>query len=581
MMKTQRSQLTERQKAKLLGGVGLVMPKEDVCITTAPSINENIVLDYTPKPLVDYKPLGFENSLEMLAYVDENIKSGSVTPHPWQVEMTGLVCAGGGVFTKLEPLRLCICAANGSGKDAYINAPWALWFIACKPRSKVVITSASYMQLVSQTENYIRYNAELFNKVFKEQGVCEKAFSLRKEHVFCELTGSEIIMFVTDDPSRAEGHHPYPDNPNGELGIVINEAKSVPDVIYEALGRCTYTHWLEVSTPGDTSGKFYRHYTRATQYPAPYRRGKWYARRITSYDCKHIPASKIEDDKEEFGVNSPVFRSKHLALFTPLDSSVVLTRDALDTCLESKVAKIDLGIGLHAGLDLAGGGDENTLYIFDDNKFIAGEVFQLIDTDITVKHLDMLFRKYNLKEDDIFADAGGLGQAILDNLRAQFGWNVNRILNQSAPARRLEYANLGTENWFKFARLVQENLVILPGEDSKLLDQLCNRRYKQSLSNKKIILEAKKEARAAGRLSPDRADAVVLAFTQISIQTFRDKDKTPGLRPQGAIYNQKQLQAFMHDKKFARINDAILNRSSIPVGNSYNAILKSIYHAND
>jgi len=50
--------------------------------------------------------------------------------------------------------------------------------------------------------------------------------------------------------------------------------------------------------------------------------------------------------------------------------------------------------------------------------------------------------------------------------------------------------------------------------------QLCSRYYKQSNTNKRLILESKREAKANGHGSPDRADATVLAFADVPLGYF-------------------------------------------------------------
>lgn len=470
-----------------------------------------------------FQALNFSHPLELIAYLDDSIQTGLITLYSWQVETSQLFSLR--CFSKAQPLELYVVAANGSGKDAYINSAVALWGLLCNIRARVVITSSSYTQLKNQTESYISFGANQANKKLKEDGTCQQACIVKKDHIISALTGSEIQMFVTDDPGKAEGYHPFPDNPNGLVIIITNEAKSIPDEIFQSLSRCTYTHWLSVSSPGQPSGYFYDRSSSAVQYPEPFNPKKKYARRVTSYDCKHIARSKIEDDKVEWGENSPLFRSKHLALFTSLDEAVVIIPEQLERCLKLASEKYDLKLPRRAGLDLAAGGDENALYIFDQNICIGYEIFRASDTSgVTAKHLARLFKKYELDEENIYGDDGGVGRSIIDDIKEHHGYSINRVLNQSPALYKREYGNRGAELWFKFARLVQENIVVLPKEDIKLHKQLKSRHYVYSDSGK-IILESKQKARSNGHGSPDRADAVVLAFTGYGIQDFRKATK--------------------------------------------------------
>jgi phage terminase large subunit len=493
-----------------------------------------------------------KDAVDLLFLVDESLQKGTRKLHPWQMET--LIFLSKVKCTKQSPLRFLMPAANGSGKDAYINAPIAVFLSLCIIRHRTVITSASHTQLKNQTENYIRSLCARLNKFLAESGICEKAFLIKQQYIVCAMTGSEIILFATDEAGKAEGYHPWPDCPTEELCIIVNEAKTVPEDIFEALSRCTFNRWIEISSPGKTSGHFYNCATSSVMYPAPYVPGQRYCRKITSYDCSHISREKIEADKIDMGETSAVFRSKHLAEFTELDEAVVILHSALEKCLKVANTKINIGLPRRAGGDLAAGGDECTLYIFDNNVQIGSEKFYAEDTEVTADLLVTFFEKWKLEAGNIFLDDGGVGHGIIDKLYAK-GWRVNRVLNQSPPlVRSGGYGNRGAELWFRFARLVQECVIVLDKSDTKLHRQLTSRYYKQSEVNGKIILESKKEAKAKGHASPDRADAVVLAFTGVSISDFM------GVKPANVTIINKEAEVFQQrDARFEHLNKSANN----------------------
>jgi hypothetical protein len=460
-------------------------------------------------------------------------------------------------------------------------------------RSRTIVTSASHKQLKNQTENYIREYSNKLNQTLQELQIHDKALVVKKQHIGCNLTGSEIVLFVTDEPGNAEGYHPFPDYshnidikeptiidgemiyPGGDLTIIQNEAKSIPNDIDEAIGRCTYNRLLKISSPGHTAGHFYADYTKSVVYPAAYVVGKIYSRRVTSYDCPHISPAKIEQDRDYYGENSPIFRSKHLALFTSVGEQVVILRESLTSCLAFNAEPCNIGLGRRAGLDLAQGGDENTLYIFDENVLFGYEAFTMSDTfQASIIIVDM-FNKYGLKESNIWADDGVAGHGHIDNIRAS-GWNINRVRNQSPAIVKQHYGNRGAELWFNFARLIQEKKLNLAKAPSKAIDQLSSRYYKQQETLGKLILESKKEARANGHSSPDHADAMVLAFTGVTIDTFRGKEvngkakKETVTSPMEAVMNER-------NKHF----DELLKRGERKVsgitGNNLQSTMRSLY----
>lgn len=463
----------------------------------------------TSGPLRDsFQCMKFESPALMLAFFNAAIRTKIVVLHDWQVNDLEMLAAQHA--TALKPCKYCLVAANGSGKDAFIVAPFALWFILCKVQARVVLTSSSGTQLTAQTETYIRDMAEMINKVMGQE-----YFRIRQRYIKCRLSGSEIRMFATDEKGKAEGYHPMV--PNAEMAIIVNEGKSVTEEIHEALRRCTgFNYWLEVSTPGEPTGFFYH---AATTWKN--------MRRVTSYDCPHLSEDEREDDKLTLGEHSALFRSKHLALFTSIGGQVIITQELIDKLRAARPLFSVVGWQDKVGIDLAAGAAENAIYIRNGLVVKASLFFHETDTTITADRIErfLLDKGISKEHEYIFADDGGVGHAIIDMLRRK-GWNIKRVLNQHAAADKRNYGNKGAENWYRTKRIFEEgffDVESLPDNDNpkvSTLNQLVNRRYKQQLTGARIFLESKKEAIAHGRPSPDRADALILTFTGETLEDY-------------------------------------------------------------
>lgn len=480
---------------------------------------------YAPpaEALSQYEPLEFDNPADLL-----HTFSPSQTCYKWQAEIN-LQLAGyfdtkdltaRTLPTTKNPLYYNVCAANGSGKDAYIVAPFAVWFCCTKVRSRCIITSSSYNQLKSNTFEPIKKLCEAIN-----QKAGELVFKIVEFYIVCNKTGSEIRCFVTDEAGKAEGFHPFSDQPGAELAFIANEAKTIQDDLFEAFERFTYNYWIEISSPGTNNGHFYRSCTRAVQYPAPLvlvnkTEGNGesdkigYFRRITAYDCPHRSLTVIKRLMQEYGVNSLLFRSNVLAEFTSIDDKVIISRAYTEY---RAPLHNTYGLPVRAGLDLSLGGDETVLSIWHGNKRLSQEVWRERNEPTLHKILIAAFEKHGLKPENIYADAGGIGKPIIDRL-ADAGWNVVRVSNEGRAHNRLEYMNRVAENWFRFKRLVEERILILPENDKQFIDQLTSRLYRYTKG--RIALEEKHAAKSRGVESPDRADAAVLAFSMIPLSVF-------------------------------------------------------------
>ena len=490
---------------------------------TKESINIGLIQDSPEKALYpgdsqdntgplrgEWQKLDFPDPSLFLAFYDRSIADGIVTLHKWQTEFHEFCAAA--KPTSQDPLRYCLLTCNGSGKDAFIIAGWCLWFSVTKIRARYIITSASGVQLTGQTENYI---AALARKVNDYHG-CE-IFRIRQRYIKCLLSGSEIRLFATDEAGKAEGYHPL--EPNAEMCIIVNEAKSVVPEIHGALRRCTgFNYWFEISSAGEPSGDFYKAYC------------NWkHTKRITAYDCTHISRSEIEQAKSDLGESSALFRSIYLALFTSLSGQTVIPQKLVEDLLAlfsrekpEHTAFDDDRIGI----DLAAGGDENTIFFCNGNKCKKEVAFREVDTEITAERIDKELKSYGILKTCkyIYADDGGVGRAIIDKL-IRMGWFVNRVLNQTPAIAKKLYGNKGAENWYRFSRILEERFFDVTTISPLCREQLYTRHYKTTSSSGRLFLESKKEAKAEGRPSPDRADGLILAYTGITIDDFLTLNK--------------------------------------------------------
>lgn len=461
-----------------------------------------------------YTPLPFRNHADLISTFHPAIQNGEISLHDWQVEEAAFLAQD--CFTREQPLHHILCACNGSGKDAYIIAPFAVFMASCRIRSRTIITSSSFTQLHGQTENYINFLAHRIN-----EEMSAKVFVVKQMHIVCTLTGSEIKMFVTDDAGRAEGYHPFPDYPKGELSVIVNEGKTVADGIYSALDRCTYNRYITVSSPGKTAGRMFNDYKRSVQYPERFVPGRVYSRKVTAFECKHISRERIESERLVHGEHNPWFRSARLAEFTSLDEAVVITLEAIQKCINFPPQHISFGTA--AGLDLSAGGDEQSFTKRDGNKVVAQESFKISDN--VVPYCITLFEKHGFTPktaSTIFADHGGVGAAYAQAFREK-GWELSWIQNQGRPINPGGmYANRGAEMYFNVENLIRNCMILWGIDDSKLMSQLSSRYYTQHKTNGRIVLEAKRDARAKGHGSPDRADSLVLAFTGITVPLMQD-----------------------------------------------------------
>lgn len=514
------------------------------------------VKDDSPAPEGGYKAKGVEYPSPefLLTLHNEAVRDGRVTLHGWQLTMSDELAESNKTAHAKSPYKLALCAANGSGKDAFVIAPFVVWFALVNVKALTIITSSSGTQLTSQTENYIRSLAQSVNEYYGTP-----IFRIRQRFIKCLLTGSEIRLFATDEAGKAEGYHPL--EPGAMMAIIVNEAKSVSEEIFQALRRCTgYTHWLNVSTPGQPMGSFYRACCKWPNF-----------RRVTSFDCSHLSEQDREEDKEELGEHSALYRSKHLALFTSLDGESLISLDVVTRLLQLHPPHTNQQAPERVGIDLAAGGDETALAFTKGNRLRKMTAFREVDTTITADRIEKILIDEGIPKDHdyIFADDGGIGHAIIDMLIRR-GWNIKRVRNEAAALRPKQYGNRGAELWYTAKRVLEENLfnIDAAANDELFKEQLYTRQYKKSNTGGRIFLESKREAKADGRKSPDRADAFVLTFVGQTIDDYLNKvvEKAEE-QTQEKQLTPAEIAQYVQDFRYGRLKE-----QEIKAENIYNSL---------
>jgi len=388
------------------------------------------------------------------------------------------------------------------------------------------ITSSSGDQLDNQTGAHIDRLTNKANAVFgKLWKIQYRYYEFLHQGELGNPTPSKLKLFATDEPGKAEGYHPV--DKGKKMAIFTSETKSIPEVITAALTRCTgYTHRVDASSPGLASGYFYETCTSAVPREAladikSLSSVQSIVYKITAYQCSHILPEEIKAFAASLpgGESNQVFRSGMLAEFGSSDMMVVIPSQMVWSAVSDmpRANKLFTRVWVQeehntGGLDLSDGGAESVLAVRNGNKLITLDAFKFDDTEDTIDYLEELFPKRGLKHKEarINGDYCGLGGPMLRALKRR-GWsNVRFIDSRRASREPKTYANLGTELFFHLKVLLEKEGIIL-FYDKLLIEQLCTRYYKMNL---KLIhqLLSKLEQRAKGYASPDRADAVNLAF---------------------------------------------------------------------
>jgi hypothetical protein len=403
------------------------------------------------------------------------------------------------VLRDLEPrdCRVALRAANGSGKTSTVISAILIWHALVYPRSIAVTTAGVFRQVESQLWPSLR------NHIAKLGGAWEVT-SGEIRYLHPNGNTSRIIGYSATDPGRAEGWHAE-DHEYHPLLMVVDEAKTVADPLFEAISRCQPTRLLIASSPGGTSGAFYRAFTKEAN--------MWQKHAVTAFDCPHITQAQIDEVTQRYGEKHPLTRSMIYGEFVDIGlESLVINLTQLQNC-HNTPPRFRPGVRI-AGVDFAAGGDQNVICISDGNKILPMIAWREKDTMAAVGRFIVEFKKAGLEANNIYADASGMGMVMCDAL-AESGWVVNRVNFGATAYDNNAYTNRSAEMWYGMAKKIEDAEIILP-EDEDLTAQLTCRRTITN-SKGKLGVESKDSMRARGIASPDRADALALCLSSSNV----------------------------------------------------------------
>jgi hypothetical protein len=387
-----------------------------------------------------------------------------------------------------------MCANNG-GKTSRVFVTWILWHLTMWPKGKVKSTSGSWNQIIDQLQNALRRYRPLFSERMEFMHCHIKVKSEEDEEEAGFWKG-----FSTNDPGKAEGDHA--DGPERPLMMLVDEAKTVPDPIFQAIDRCIGTdspiRLVYASSPGFAEGMFYISHTLM--------RGQFKCFKQTAEETPHITPKQIADLKERWA-GFPAFAESMLGHdFMPMVEDAVISMKALDFCLANPPKWVSGIMRLFCDFAWSNDGDENVLAMNHGNKvtlekcFHADNLHSICDTFIAE------FQRLGAKPDQISGDEGGGGKMIMDEMDNR-GWCITRVNNGAAAEDSDHYVSCAAQTWYEASKVITAATHIIPN-DMELRGQLLSRKRVKG-SQGRLNIESKRDMKARGIPSPDRAEAVL------------------------------------------------------------------------
>ncbi len=419
--------------------------------------------------------------------------------------------------------KVAVKSGQGVGKTA-LEAGLIIWFLVCRPYSKVIATAPTMQQL---------YNvlwAEI--KKWLDSSMVQQLLVWTKTKVY--VTGDSERWFAiaktATKPENMQGFH------EDHMMIVVDEASGVADPIMEAiLGTLTGddNKLLLMGNPNRIEGVFYDAFNKD--------RDKFKTRTVSSRNSKRTSKENIEMLESKYGRDSDVVRVRIDGQFPKgaLDSFISLETVELATESKLPVEEVEASDVLHIGVDVARFGDDKTVItpristkVYEFRRYTKKSTMETAGYVLQCA-AEYMAKFKHLKHAIIKVDDSGVGGGVTDRLREVVAEQHLKYtvlgINNGESATDDYYFNLGAQLWGHIKELLELNfsnnmqgkpevMIDLPPDD-EMIKQLSVRKYFMT-SKGKIRLESKDDMKKRGIGSPDTADSLSLALYDVNTWVY-------------------------------------------------------------
>jgi hypothetical protein len=324
------------------------------------------------------------------------------------------------------------------------------------------------------------------------------------------------------DPDRFQGFH------EENVLVIIDEAAGVSAQINEAIdgilsggNACK----LMIGNPTDSSGAFgeafripnVKHITISAYdtpnfttfgiTPGDIASGEWKEKITGPLPCPYLVTPEwVAERYKRWGPQSPMYIARVLGEFPSQSSDSLFPITWIEAARE-RTLKPETPITL--GVDVARFGDDETC-IYVRRGGWARRIHSALGSDTMTTAGYTIVAIRNEEAEAANVDGGGLGGGVVDRLN-ELGAPVNDVNFGSSPSDLDHFIDRRSEMYWALREHFEKGTIDIEPEDEELYAQLADMKWKMD-SRGRIVVESKDAMRKRGSKSPDRVDALTLAF---------------------------------------------------------------------
>lgn len=405
--------------------------------------------------------------------------------------------------------RTAVPSCHSTGKSHVAATVICWWLDVHEPGTAFVLTTAP---TGAQVKGILwRYIGRMHKK-----GRLPGRVNLTEWYIDGELVGLGRKP-ADHDPTNLSGYHAQ------RFLIVVDEASGVSREIWDALSTLiaggAHVRILAIGNPDQPTGEF-------ADVCKP--GSGWNVIRIGCTDTpawtgEDVPAEVrdalispewVEDRRRRWGEKSALFQSKCMGLFPSQGSPFAVVPH--DMATECRYLELPEGLPHEAGVDVAAGGDRTV--VRERRGPRAGRVVEFVDSDPmqTVGRILETLRTWGVRR--VKVDSIGVGWGVYGSLKEALGPEGVEVVPVNFGAGPLpgfedRFLNLRAQVWWEVGR---ENSRLkrwdLTECDDDVINELTAPEYVILDSRGKIKVEPKADVIRRLGVSPDQADALLLAF---------------------------------------------------------------------
>lgn len=412
--------------------------------------------------------------------------------------------------------RTAVRSSHGIGKS-YIAARTALWFLFSHPDSKVITTAPSFRQVEDILWREMRV---AYTKAPYDLGGKMLDTSLNVDNDWFALGLS------TDQPDRFQGFHAV------NILLIVDEAAGVREDIFDAsegIVSSEHARVLYIGNPTNLAGAFYDAFKlpnwskiHISAFDTPnftsngitledIRNNTWESKMKSMPTPYLITPEWVYDKFLSWGEGNPMWESRVMGNFPQQGEDTLIPLSHIEQATLRNITPSETDIEV-IGADIARFGSDKTVFTHRKGaKLMEIKEFNNMDTMATSQTLSTFMGMHPTAAVNI--DEIGVGAGVTDRIKQMNPTRNTQGVNVGNTAHNTEmFINTRAEAYWALRERFITGDIQIPN-DEQLMSELANIKYKFTPRGQ-IQIESKEDMKKRGLHSPDRADAVMLAFIQ-------------------------------------------------------------------